>query len=326
VSDPFVGLGYGALSNFNFLIGNKENTRTSNAQAYLIKTTNGQLGIQVNHQVFTSEEKNIYQGKIQYLDWPESVYQLGANTLNDKETKEIIGYKAIDLDERVLHQIKKNQFIGLQYKLFYCWQIKSDKDTLSFFENNAIGTNSFTASGVGVHYVFDSRDNVQNAYSGKYIEVATNPYVKFLGSTQNWFNLRLDARSFYQFKKAKQPFIWANRFLAEQAIGDVPYLLMPQTGRYFSTRAYAQGRYRGKTFLAYESELRYHLWRFIGGVTFAGVNTVSEPDDNIKYMNPNICTGLRFNINKLQRTNIRVDYAIGANNNSGLYFHITEVF
>jgi hypothetical protein len=146
-----------------------------------------------------------------------------------------------------------------------------------------------------------------------------------MGSTQNWFNLRIDLRTYFQLKTSKTMVI-ANRFLVEQAIGDAPYMIMPQTGRLFSTRAYVQGRYRGKLFMAYETELRAHLWKFIGGVLFAGATTVSEPNDEIKYFNPSGGAGLRFNINKSQRTNIRVDYAIGTNNNSGLYFHITEVF
>jgi hypothetical protein len=146
-----------------------------------------------------------------------------------------------------------------------------------------------------------------------------------MGSTQNWTNLRLDARTYYKFKTTRTMLI-ANRFVAEQSIGDAPYLIMPQTGRLFTTRAYVQGRYRGKLFLSYEAELRAHLWRFIGGVAFAGANTVSEPNGDIKYINPSAGAGLRFNINKAQRTNIRVDYALGTNNNSGLYFHITEVF
>jgi hypothetical protein len=114
--------------------------------------------------------------------------------------------------------------------------------------------------------------------------------------------------------------------MVEQALGDVPYMLMPQTGRQFTTRGYVQGRYRGKLFLHYEAELRAHFWKFIGGVAFAGVNTLSEPNDEIKYINPNMGAGLRFNINKSQRTNIRIDYALGLNNNSGLYFQICEVF
>jgi outer membrane translocation and assembly module TamA len=326
VSDPFIGFGYGVLTNVNFLLGPKETTRFSNAQAYVINTTNGQFAAQFNHQIFTKNENWIWQGKLQYLNWPENTYGLGSNTKSDiANDKENVAYKAIELEERVLRKLKTHHFLGLQYRLFNCWDLKSDKDTLSFFENNAIGTKQFTASTIGVHYIFDSRDNVQNAYKGKYLEVAINPYTKVFGSTQNWLNMRIDARYYHQFN-TKRNLVFANRILVEQALGDVPYMLMPQTGRQFTTRGYVQGRYRGKLFLHYEAELRANLWKFIGGVAFAGVNTLSEPNDEIKYINPNMGAGLRFNINKSQRTNIRIDYALGLNNNSGLYFQICEVF
>ncbi len=326
ISDPFVGWGFGVLTNVNYILGPKETTRFSNTQAYILKTTKGQFAAQLNHQIFLKDEKWIVQGKLQYLDWPESTYGLGARTPSvGLLSIDTVKYKALDFEERVLYKIKKNHFIGIQYKLYSAWDVKGDTATGKFFEAKAIGTNKFTASGLGVHYIYDSRDNVQNAFKGKYIELAINPYAQFMGSTQNWTNLRLDARTYYQFKTTRTMVI-ANRFIAEQAIGDAPYMIMPQTGRLFTTRAYVQGRYRGKLFLAYEAELRAHLWRFIGGVAFAGANTVSEPNGEIKYFNPSAGAGLRFNINKAQRTNIRVDYAVGANSNSGLYFHITEVF
>ncbi len=307
-----------------FILGPKETTRFSNGQAYVLKTTKGQFAVQANHQIFLKDENWIVQGKIQYLDWPESVYGLGANT-DDVKNKELVSYKALDFEERVLRKLKKFHFLGLQYKLYNCWEIKSDSGEAGIFKKDALGYNSFTASGIGLHYIFDSRDNVQNAYKGKYVELAANSYADFLGSTQNWVNLRMDARTYYQFKTTRT-MVLANRLIAEHAIGDAPYMIMPQTGRLFSTRGYVQGRYRGKLFLAYEAELRAHLWRFIGGVAFIGASTVSEPDNKIQYINPSGGAGLRFNINKAQRTNIRVDYALGTNNNSGLYFHITEVF
>lgn len=326
ISDPFVGWGFGVLTNVNYILGPMETTRFSNTQAYILKTTKGQFAAQLNHQIFLKDEKWIVQGKLQYLDWPESTYGIGANTPSDGLLSiDTVKYKALDFEERVLYKIKKYHFIGIQYKLYSAWDVKGDTAKGKFFESNAIGTNKFTASGLGVHYIYDSRDNVQNAFKGKYLELAINPYAQFMGSTQNWTNLRLDARTYYQFKTTRTMVI-ANRFIAEQAIGDAPYMIMPQTGRLFTTRAYVQGRYRGKLFLAYEAELRAHLWRFIGGVAFAGANTVSEPNGEIKYFNPSAGAGLRFNINKAQRTNIRVDYAVGANCNSGLYFHITEVF
>ncbi|MCX6186365.1 MAG: hypothetical protein NTU43_05100, partial [Bacteroidetes bacterium] len=77
LANPYMGVGFGAMANANFLLGDSSTTRFSNMMLYGIYTTKGQLGIQYNHQLFTRVEKWMIQGKLQYLDWPEYTYQMG---------------------------------------------------------------------------------------------------------------------------------------------------------------------------------------------------------------------------------------------------------
>jgi len=325
--DPFTGFGYGGLVSVNYLLGDAKTTRYSNSHIFFIHTTHRQTAIQLNHQVFLKNENLLWQGKFQYLDWPEYVYGLGAHTEGDPPTKELISYKAIELEERLMVRLGSGKnFIGPQYRLYQCWDPTSNlPDSASFFEQNAIGNKGFIASGIGVHFVHDSRDNVQNAYSGSYFEIAINPYVKFMGSTENWTNFRIDHR-FYKSLSKKYTRVIATRVLCEQAAGEVPYLVVPMPGRYYATRGYVQGRYRGKTFASAEIEYRSHLWHKLGYVVFSNAHTVSEPNGGIKYINPALGAGLRLMLNKLHRINLRIDYARGLNDNGGLYFQLTEVF
>lgn len=322
--DPFTGLGYGGLANVNFLLGDSATTRYSNAQAIAMRTTRNQNMLQLNHQLFTNGEKRIYQGKWMFLDWPENTYGLGANT--SESAKELISYRALEIDERLLFRIKNSKsFIGPDYRLYSSWNLQSNKSaTESFFEQKAIGKPSYIASGIGVHFVHDSRDHVQNAYKGKFIEVALNPYLKATGSTQNWTNIRLDARHYFSFGATRKTI--ATRALYEQAIGDVPYMLTPMPGRYNATRGYVQGRYRGKGFIALETEVRTTIYKWFGIVGFVNAHSISEPNGDFAHINPAAGAGLRFMLNKAQRTNLRIDYAKGKGENSGIYFQITEVF
>ncbi|MES2560453.1 MAG: BamA/TamA family outer membrane protein [Bacteroidota bacterium] len=325
--DPFTGFGYGILANFNYLLGDATTTRYSNSQFLALHTTRGQTAVQTNHQIFLNDEKFLWQGKLQFLDWPEYTYGLGARSGDAEPVKELISYRAIELEERLMWRLgKRKNFIGPQYRLFSSWNLSSDiADSISFFEQKAIGNESFIASGIGLHFIHDSRDNVQNAYSGIYLELAVNPYVKVLGSTQNWTNLRIDFRKYVSFSAKKQQ-VLATRILCEQAVGEVPYMLTPMPGRYFATRGYVQGRYRGKTFLSAEAEYRWHIWRGLGAVAFGNISTVSEPDGNVQYLNPAAGAGIRLALSKAQRINLRIDYARGLNDNGGLYFHVTEAF
>jgi hypothetical protein len=325
--NPFTGFGYGVVVNANYLLGDPATTRFSNSQFLAMHTTHKQTAVQANHQIFLSGERFLWQGKLQYLDWPEFTYGMGANTEGSAPVKECISYKAIELEERIMWRIgKRKNFIGPQYRLFKSWQMSSDQpDSVSFFAKEAIGNKGYTASGVGAHFVHDSRDNVQNAYKGHYLELAANPFVKILGSTQNWTNFRIDYR-YYRSLKSKATRVIATRVLCEHATGKVPYMLTPMPGRYYATRGYVQGRYRGKTFASAECEYRSNLWRKLGYVLFSNVHTVSEPGGHIQYINPSLGAGLRVLINKAQRINVRVDYAKGMNDNGGLYFQVTEAF
>jgi hypothetical protein len=324
--DPFTGLGYGGMCNLNFLMGDASNTRYSNAQAIAMYTTNDQLMLQVNHQIFSKGERWIWQGRLMFLNWPEYAYGFGGNTPDDEATtKERIHYKAIELEERVLRRFGQSKnFIGLHYRLYASYNMHSETNGISYFKDNGVGNEGYVASGFGAHYIYDSRDNVQNASKGFFLELAANPYLKATGSTQNWLNLRLDGRYYLSNRDITKT--WASRLLVEHASKQVPYMLTPMTGRYFLTRGYVQGRYRGNTLLTLESEYRAQIWKWLGGVLFANVHSVSEENGTFKYVNPAAGGGLRFMLNKVQRTNLRIDYARGLNNNSGLYFHITEVF
>lgn len=322
--DPYFGLGYGVMGNVSFVLGDTNTTRYSNAQLIVMRTTKKQTMIQSNHQLFTNNENYLVQGKWMFIDWPENVFGLGGNT--PENTKELITYKALEFDERVLVKIKKTKtFLGLNYRLYHVRKMEVlEHKGNQYFSDYVAGKTGYTASGLGGHLVHDSRDHVQNAYRGKFVEVAINPYVKVLGSTQNWMNIKLDYRHYLSFGKKRKTL--ASRILAEQAIGETPYMVLPMTGRYNTTRGYVQGRYRGTQFISAETELRYNLHKWLGAVTFINVHSVSEPNGVIKKTKLAVGSGLRFMLKKNQRTNLRIDYAKGAGNNSGLYFQITEVF
>ena len=326
--NPYTGFGYGALLNTNFLLGDINTTRFSNAQAYVVYTTHHQFAAQINEQLFTKDEMWLIQGKVQYLNWPEYTYGIGGHSYGDTPTKELISYKALEFEQRVMRRVGKKNFIGLQLRSFNCWNLKSDiKPTESYFDSAGIGNKKFNSTGIGIHFIHDSRDNVQNSYTGRYLEIAYNPYFKSLGSTQNWTNVRLDYRRFILLNNnEKHSKVLAMRALYEQAFGDVPYMLMPMFGRYNATRGYVQGRYRGKLFFSAEAEYRAHIYKSLGYVVFGSLNGVDEPNGMVKYISPAAGAGIRIMLNKAQRTNLRIDYAMGTNSNSGLYLQVTEMF
>jgi outer membrane translocation and assembly module TamA len=74
--------------------------------------------------------------------------------------------------------------------------------------------------------------------------------------------------------------------------------------------------------------MRNHLFWRIGIATFGGISMVYEKVNRIENesFKPNAGIGLRFLVDKIEGTQLRFDYAVGANNQSGFYISFGESF
>lgn len=116
--------------------------------------------------------------------------------------------------------------------------------------------------------------------------------------------------------------------------GKIPYLGLPASSydmRNTSSRGYVQGRYRGEDLIYAETEYRFPISRctnILGGVVFLNANSVSDRQNKVHvfdYVKAGYGLGLRIMADKLSRTNISIDVAIG-DHSTGVYFGATEVF
>ena len=115
-------------------------------------------------------------------------------------------------------------------------------------------------------------------------------------------------------------------------LGDVPYLALPSLGwdtYNRSGRGYIQGRYRGFDLVYMEAEYRFPLssngmW---GGVAFLNNTLASAPDQKLfEKTAPGLGLGLRMKMDKRARINLTVDYGVGLDKSSGIYFSMQETF
>jgi len=93
-------------------------------------------------------------------------------------------------------------------------------------------------------------------------------------------------------------------------------------------RGYYLGRYRDKNLSSVQSEIRFPIvWRF-GFAAFGGLSTLYANTNNIaaKNIKPNYEMGLRFLVDKKDKTNLRLDYAAGKDGNNGFYVSFGESF
>ncbi|WP_081413831.1 BamA/TamA family outer membrane protein [Eisenibacter elegans] len=339
--DPAIGAGFGANIAFNYRLGPKETTRNSNAFLYGVYTTKKQSIFSIDHATFTRDEHWFLSGLLEYRYFPQNFYGSGGNS--SIEDEEQISYEAITFRERALYQVKPHWFVGMQYRYYQVSNIRVESSPLApststppwpivpervgqFFSFDGLGNQGFRSSGLGIHTLYDTRDNILNPYQGVYAELAFDVYPQWLGSTLAYHTLRVDLRAYRKLFE-RLDHILAARLYGDFASSEVPFIDSPQTGVNYTTRGYVLSRYRGQRFVTAELEYRARLWKRLGAAVFSNVHSVTEPDtQQWQYWNLAVGAGLRVMIDKQDRVNVRVDYAVGKDDNSGLYIIFAEAF
>jgi len=268
-----------------------------------------------------------------FLKYPSLTYGLGGNTATDSGYN--IDYTYLRLHQAVMKTIAKDFYLGVGYDLDYFWNIQevdppvgkeTDYERYGFHKKAV-------ASGVSLHFLYDSRRNQINPENGGYASIAYRPNFTFLGSDANWQSLILDLRRYIRLPGSSHNVlaIWNYDWFTTGG-GDPPYLLLPSTGwdAYSNTaRGYIQGRFRSRNMLYLESEYRFGITPsgLFGGVIFANAQSFSEPaTGRFQYIEPGYGAGLRISLNKFSRTNLCVDYGWGIHGSSGFFVNLGEVF
>jgi hypothetical protein len=294
-------------------------------------TQKNQKTISLYSNIFTKKNSVFFQGVAWWYDYSEYTYGLGSKTPDSKEN--FLTYKYFRFYESILKQIYPDIFIGAGYKLDYHYEIleHGNKDGSVSDFSRYMGTNHSMSSGISLDFAFDDRRNQINPRRGSLINIVYSPKLTSLGSDSNWQNLKVDIRKYFKLSPTSNNIlaIWS---LSQFTFGKTPYLDLPSTGwddMQRSGRGYVQGRYRGRDMLYLEAELRYKITHngVLGGVVFTNAETFNTPENNqFQEILPAVGAGLRIKLNKFTRTNLCIDYAIGAHGSSGLFVNLGEIF
>lgn len=189
--------------------------------------------------------------------------------------------------------------------------------------------------GVSLNIVYDTRDNMVNAYKGMYANLNYRFNPTWLGSDRSSSVIWSEFRYFKGLSRKYESLVLGFWLIGNFSVGgDQPYLGLPALGydqRSKTGRGYTIGRFRGENMIYGETELRFPISKCtgtLGGVLF--VNAVSTDNKNaavhlFDYIQTGFGAGLRILFNKQSRMNIQVDYGRGSHS-SGIYFGASEVF
>ncbi len=364
--NPAMGFIYGVGASTSWFMGDPNTTKLSNLLAGVALTSLNQTVITFKSNVYTENNNYIFIGDWRYMKSSQPTWGLGTgpqsaklsgqdHEFNDGSSSEgieegqMLKFNFFRFYETVLKKISDKGFyagVGIHADIFSDYDdqlldLESDPKTItSFYAYNV--EHGFTQDksalvGVSINAIYDTRDNQNNPYKGKYAYISFKYNPEFLGSDQSSSTLWLEARNYWNFTPKDNHNIlglWAvGNF---KTSGELPYMNLPAIGwdQFAKTgRPYAQGRFRGKNFMYSEAEFRKHIWAtknnpmFLGAVAYFNVTTASSESISLfEYLNPGYGLGLRLNISKKARTNLGIDYGWGSYGTKGLFIRLNETF
>ncbi|NME70899.1 BamA/TamA family outer membrane protein [Flammeovirga aprica] len=320
---------FGAVSIYQFKLANATfNTRPSNLDFVGFYTLENQMRIRLRHTIFTKDENWVFEGLADYAKYPEKYYGVGNNTPIDNE--QLMSWSKIEFRQQLLKKLHDKMFLGLQYRIVNFWEIS--------VENRADGTGSLEEipgyqggvnSGVGVVYKWDKRNYVLAPTKGHFIELRAVTYTNWLGSNYLFNTIELDMRKYFSLNPRKpHNTVLAFQGILNQSYGTVPFRELSLMGGFVMMRGVYQGRFRDNHIMAFQSELRQHLFWRIGMTAFFSIAQVSPNWNSFQIGQFKLAggAGFRLLINKDDRATLRADYGLGPDGSSGLYLTLGEAF
>jgi len=303
-----------------FRIGTKDQHDTTiqpshiTATAYL--TLNKQYKVVLTSNLMFGHNKYESYTELLFMDFPNYYYGVGDDTkLSDECLVETENFSII---QTFGYKITKRWYIGMKYNFNNYYKV----DTVPYIEpcNDDVShleENEGLQSGIGIRISRETRDNRFNAKRGSFLFFEYLNYGKWIGSKFAYHSL------IFEYRKYVTPLKWltiAGQFYAEAKFGDVPIQSLALMGGDNRMRGIYIGRFRDKTMIEGQVEFRFPIYWIFGGVVFTGLGEVA-PDfgtytwDGIKWT---YGAGIRMNVNKATRTNIRFD--VGFFQNQPLFF------
>jgi len=301
----------GAVTLFTIDLYKDSLTRTSNAKFEFNYTWNKQLILETEWNYFFKEEKWFTKGKIHYSEYPDYYYGIGSNT--PESNKLLFNSNRFVFEANILRNLGGKLFIGPNLRFINYSNVSYSSDLI--YPELA---DQFTF-GVGITLLRDSRNSLLTPTKGFYFNFNTG----YNFSKSDYVATTLDIR---YYKTWADKYTWASRMINDFRFGKVPFYDYSFLGGDKFVRGYNYGRYRDKNLSSIQTEFRLPLvWKF-GIATFGGISNLFANNLKINDSKYNCGLGLRFLVDKHDKTNLRLDYAVGNDGNSGFYISFGESF
>jgi hypothetical protein len=193
-------------------------------------------------------------------------------------------------------------FFGLAYRsgIIYDFtdnNITDKKENPYLASGDVSGSEGGISSGLGLIWVWDSRDHTFFPNKGGFHQAKAIFYFEGIGSDFNFTKYEIDLRQFFAYAKDK---VIAVQAYGSLATGSPPFNELPALG-WRNACAANMGRYRDQNYLAGQVEYRAYVWRRWLR-RFYGIGNVQEEFKDFRIKEETLLSGgLRFIFNQKEK-------------------------
>lgn len=319
-------IGFSSL--YVYFANNDTTNRLSEINGFTFFTLENQYGLFFDHALYSNQDKWFFLGKLRFQSFPLYYHGIGTGTPEIATAK--VFANQILIKERILRNIRKNLFVGLELDYQRLASVDFDlTDPTDLNFEKPLGNEGSSNFGIGFGLVRDDRHNVLNVRKGFFSELAVLHYNPTWGSTFNFTSITSDTRFFKPMGKNN---VLATQVLGQFTTGDVPFNQLALMGGESMMRGYYYGRYRDNNQIAAQVEYRFLPIPFsftnrIGAALFAGTANVFNDFDNLSAAEFVVAggAGLRFLLFPKKDIWVRTDLAF-TKEGPGFYIFIGESF
>lgn len=319
---PETKLAFGGGGVLNFRAGrHKETTRTSSVWAFASYTLVKQFNLYVKPEIYLRGNSLCLFGSIRYERTPQLFY--GVENITLITSGESFTPRTFSVQAGARRRLLGGLFLGLQFD-FEQMHIEKVEPGGLLASGELTGSGGGQLAGFGASLNWDTRDAVLFPRQGAFFQFTADGYGPIAGSDFSFHRLKLDLREYLP--------VGARGVLACQAYflstgGDVPFYKLAQIGGDTLLRGYYRGRFRDKDLMLFQAEYRTLITKRIGVAGFAGLAHIFPAFDDLGHGKTKFSmgSGLRYVINKRDRTTVRLDLAWGQAS-FGLYITAQEAF
>ncbi len=298
-------------------------------------SSNGSFSLRALNVIYWKGDKIRSIGEFQLRDMPDNYWGVGyekGNTVPKSDSTTAYTRQYWRFYQRLMFRTNSKIFVGFVVDLNDTKTsnmnplMEQDEDVL-YSGNDVFNT------GIGIEVDYDTRDFVQNAYSGMFLSGIFTCYNEFFGGDTKFNILDLDYRHYLTIKRERRTLAWQVRSRMTFT-GETPWTDKSMIGGLDNMRGYTMGRFRDDHMIYGTVEYRHMFQRKkmnkknnynsrFGYVAWLGTGAVAPSFEKLVNWLPNAGIGIRAELQP--RMNIRVDYGL-AKGETGLYISFAEVF